>query len=430
MSNEQIQDLVQQGIELMAAQRFEAAKDVFERVIQADKRSFEAYLQLGNACVNLQQVGDGITAFKKALMVKPDSQEARYSLGCAYFLDGQNVEAVKQFNACEKAGFTSVEMYSLMEVIFLDAEDYVQAVRCANRAIRLEPLNPQPYLDKAQLFMAQGKTKEALSCLREVEDLLPDAAEPYVLETRLLTQGGDHDRAVEAIDRACKRFPEDGSLLLERGRALNAKGSYREALDTLNEAEKLMEGEPALTHDLAMQKSVAQAGLQNIDASIAELNRLVQGENPDTDALFLLLNECSAVGRFEDVLKFASQMLSIDGALSRYRAAALYWNAAALKELGRSDEAQEAFKKNARTLRQITIGEPGLIEVYMYRAMCHKELGEFDEALSLVDHLLALSPDDAVGYAFKADIYKAMGDDAREREMRDKVLAVDPDFKF
>ena len=66
----------------------------------------------------------------------------------------------------------------------------------------------------------------------------------------------------------------------------------------------------------------------------------------------------------------------------------------------------------------------------MYRAMCHKELGEFDEALSLVDHLLALSPDDAVGYAFKADIYKAMGDDAREREMRDKVLAVDPDFKF
>lgn len=429
MANDQTKDLVQQGIELLSAQRFEAAKSLFERVIGLDKRNFDAYLQLGNACVNLQQVGEGINAFKKALLVRPDSSEAKYSLGCAYFLNGESVEAIKQFNACEKAGFASVEMYSLMEVIFLDADDYTQAVRCANKAIRLEPLNPQPYVDKAQLFMAQGKNKEALSCLREVEYLLPDAADPYILETRLLTQDGDHDAAVAAIERACKRFPEDGALMLEKGRALNAKGSYAEALQALEAVESMVGGE-SLAHDIAMQKGVAKAGMQDIDASIAEFEKLAQGDVPDADALFLLLNECSVTSRYEDVLKFAGQMLAIPDVLPRYQAAAVYWNAAALKELGREEEAQAAFKEAVRTLRQITIGNAGLIEVYAYRAMCHKELGEFDEALSLIDHLLVLSPDDAVGYAFKADIYKAMEDAERERQMRDKVLSIDPDFQF
>lgn len=429
MENDKIKDLIRQATELLAAHRFEAAKTLLERVISLDKRNYDAYVQLGNACVNLQQIDEGINAFKKSLMVRPDSAEAKYSLACANFLKDDNVEAIKYFNACEKAGFVSVEMYRLMEVIFLDAEDYVQALRCVNRAIRLEPLNPQPYIDKVQLYMAQNKNKEALSCLHEVQDLLPDAADPYILEARLLVQDGDSDAAVAAIDRACKRFPGDGVLMLEKGRTLNAKESYAEALSVLETAENLIDDD-ALLRDVAMQKGVAKAGMEDISASIDEFEKLTEGDAPDPNALFILLNECSAAKRYEDVLRFASRMLAIPGVLPRYKAAAVYWGAAALKELGREDEAAAAYKNAVRTLRQITIGEPGLLEVYMYRIACHKELKEYDDALSLADHLLVLSPDDTVGYALKADVYKAMGDETREREMRDKVLAIDPGFEF
>ena len=155
--NESTQDLISQGIELMATQRYDAAKAVFERAVAAEPTCFEAQMHFGNACESLGQHDEGIATFKRALILRPESGEARYSLGCAQFLAGNNVEALKEFNRCEKDGFASVEMYGIMEVIFADAKDLTQAVRCANRAIALAPLNPRPYLDKAQLFLLANK---------------------------------------------------------------------------------------------------------------------------------------------------------------------------------------------------------------------------------------------------------------------------------
>ena len=43
---EEIQDRIQQGIELMAAQRYEAARDAFIGVLKLDKGNYEAHFNL------------------------------------------------------------------------------------------------------------------------------------------------------------------------------------------------------------------------------------------------------------------------------------------------------------------------------------------------------------------------------------------------
>ena len=428
--NGDVQDLIAQAIELMAAERYEPAKGVCEQAIALDAKNFDAYMHLGNACVNLEDFAGGIAAFKKALLVQADSAAARYSLGCTLFLDGQGPEALKQFNVCEKAGAASAEMYGIMELIFLDAKDYVQAIRCANRAIQLEPLNPQHYMDKAQLFLLDGKTCEAVNCLHEVEDLLPDAGEPYILEARLLTQGDEHNAALAAIDRAVARFPLDAAVLLERVRVLNAKGDYREAAALAPRVRELAGDDAALRRELAMQEGIAQAGCEDIEASITALEGATGGDEQNAEALFLLVNECYATGRYEQAESYGAQLAALEGIELRYKAAGVFYNAASIDKLGREEEAAAAYKAATRSLRQASIGQAGMLEVYAYRAMCHKALGEYEKALSLCDHLVNMAPDNPSGYAFKADVCEAMGEHEQAEELRAKVRDIDPNFNL
>lgn len=65
MDTEMINDKVSQGIMLISAEKYDAAKKVFEEIIIEAPRTLEAYIHLGNACANLEQYSEAIEAFKK-----------------------------------------------------------------------------------------------------------------------------------------------------------------------------------------------------------------------------------------------------------------------------------------------------------------------------------------------------------------------------
>lgn len=428
--NEEIQDLLSRGIDLMGMQRYEDAVELYKGVLAVDKSNYEAYLNLGNAYMNLGRFDDGAGAFKKALLADPESDEARYSLGCAYFVAGRNPEAVKEFNRCEARGFAPLEMYEILETIFVDSDDPVQAIRYANKAIQANPLMPDHYINKAQFYLLLEKPKEAAAVLREVQGLLPDAAEPYVVEAQIHTQTGDFDQAVAVCDRALDRFPEDPSLLLVKGTVLNQMDKYDEGIAVLARAAELAGSGSPLLGDIDAALGAAYAAAQDFEKSVECLRRAAfsQGDKHD-EACFMLLTELAALEDYGQVAPYADEVLKLEGVSPRSRAAAVFWRAYAAKRLGK-DEANGLLKDAAGELRRITIGNPGLIEAYCYRLQCHKELGEYDRALDLAEHLIHLAPQDASGYAFKSDVLAAQGDRKAAAEFRKKALAIDPEFRF
>lgn len=96
MDTEMINDKVSQGIMLISAEKYDAAKKVFEEIISEAPRTLEAYIHLGNACANLEQYSEAIEAFKKALLVDPNYAEAYFSIGSIYVLMNEKVKAVEQ----------------------------------------------------------------------------------------------------------------------------------------------------------------------------------------------------------------------------------------------------------------------------------------------------------------------------------------------
>lgn len=427
-----VTDKITQGVELMALERYEAAKAVFEEVIAADRRNLEAYLHLGNAYVNMDDYDNGIAQFKKALLLDANSTDALYSLGCAYFLKNDYANAMRNFNRVEELGTATVEMYMIMMSMFIDSDDPAMAIRCINRAIQLSPLNSSLRVEKAEIYLALGRYREAVATVRELQEILPDEAEGYGTEVLIQLEAEDYDAAIEAADRAIARFPEDPQLHLYKARVLNTIGRYEEALESIKDAEAIESDTPEVKAEIAFQKGLAFGALGHLDESIEVMEASVGEGRNEAEALFIIMTEATGLANYEKAAEYADKLLELDETEvePRVRAAAFFTKPFAYDKLDKAEEAQKYYKEAASELRRITIVHPGLFEVYAYRVMTHKGLGDFDEAIDLVDHLISLDENDVAAYALKRDVLLAKGDEAGAAAMRAKVLTIDPDFDF
>ena len=427
-----ITDKISQGVELMALERYEAAKAVFEEVINADRRNLDAYLHLGNAYMNLDEVDNGIAQFKKALVIDENSTNALYSLGCAYFLKGDYANSMKHFNRVEALGVATVEMYMIMMTMFVDSDDPAMAIRSVNRAIQLSPLNSSLRVEKAQIYVALGHYQEAVATVHELQEILPDEAEGYAVEIEVQLEAENYDAAIEAADRALDRFPNDPTLHLLKARVLNTVGRYEEALEASRLALVGNPGESDVKAEVAFQAGVALGGMGRFEDSIRTIENSIGEGREASEAYYLIMTEATGLGIYDKAAEYADKLLAlgVDEMEPRVRAAAIFTKPFAYDKLGRVEEAQALFKEAATALRRITIANPGLFEVYSYRVMAHRELREYDEAIDLADHLISLDENDAAAYALKRTVLLAKGDEAGANEMRAKTLAIDPDFEF
>lgn len=107
MDTEMINDKVSQGIMLISAEKYDAAKLLREDIIAEAPRTMEAYIHLGNACANLGKYDEAIESFKKALLVDPNYVEAYFSIGSIYVLMNEKVKAIEFYNKAEENGFIS-----------------------------------------------------------------------------------------------------------------------------------------------------------------------------------------------------------------------------------------------------------------------------------------------------------------------------------
>lgn len=426
--DERIQDGIQQGVGLMALGKYAEAKEVFQALLAVDDREPEVYLHLGNAQLDLDETDEGIASFKRALLLDETSIQALYSLGCAYFVKGDYASSLRYFNRLEDMGQTDADMYSIMAAMYLDANDYGMVIRCLNRAIQKEPLDAQLRLDKASAYVQMGRTRDAVASLHELQEILPDEAAGYELEARILIEADDEEGALAALDRSQARFPKDPRLVALKARAYNDMGRYDEALAEGMRGQDMGSDVQEVRNELDLQVGIALGGLGRIDESIAVLERSAR-DGAGAGAWYMIMSECLLTKDYGRVLEYARRIQAAEGDVEAHvMAAAVFNEPFALENLGRTEEAEPLYRAAITKLRRLTLGRNGLFEVYAYRALCLKALGEYDEALSLVDYLLKVDDTSAGTYSIRADVLDAAGRHEEARRDRERAKALDPDF--
>lgn len=426
MDKELFNDLISQGVALMAAANYEAAKEKFALALAQDERSTEAYLHLGNACANLQEYDEAIDAFKKALIVEPNNGEAMFSIGNAYLLKDDLVSAVEYYNGAEANGYATSAMYQIMAGVFYESKDSVQALRNITKAIALEPFDGELRLFKARIYLAEDQYEAALETLDEFQQILPDAFEVYSLKSQIYVGLGRKHEALEICNEGVKRFPKDANLALTKFKVLVELGMDDEASIFLNgmRSQGLYE---RVLKDAVTQEVVLLLRKNDVDGATAALEKANEKLGGDADLLYLMLTIFGKTGNHEKTLDL-SEKLQKKEPNDYYLASALYFHAFALENLGKIDAAKEEYKALTKRIRKITIADPSLYEGYIFRLLGHAKIGEYEKAFELADYLENMYPERVDCHAFRYYIYKEQGDkDGMERE-KACVKQIDPNM--
>lgn len=428
MDNELYNDHISQGIALMSAENYPAAKSEFEEALRINRKSAEAYTHLGNACANLGQLDEALAAFKNALIVEPNSAETYFSIASIYLMKNDRLRAVEYYNKAEEAGFKRLELYQILATIFFEAHDSIQALRNITKGIAVAPFAGEARVLKARIYLADNRYDEALDTLEEMQKILPDAFEAYDLRAQIYSALGKFNEAFEVCEAACARFPDDVVMALTKLKTLISMQSDEAAFKHL-EGMKQMAGYDAVRKDASMQEAILYLRKEDAQTAISVLTSANDILGGDSDILYVLLDLYGKLDMHEKTIAVAEKLIALKPN-HFYLYTAKFFLAHAAEQLGKTDDAKAQYRKLTSELRKATISDPTFYEGYIFRLLSHTRIGEYEKALSLADYIENLHPERADGHAFRHYIYKTMGDTEKAEAEKKLALQQNPDIKL
>ena len=429
--NEKSMDFVAQGLALMSQAKYSEAKDVFLQAVAEDPTNPENYIHLGNSEANIGEYDEAIKSFEKALLLNKKSIDALFGIGNVYFLKEDRISAIEYYNKAEECGSLSSEMYEIMAGVFSSENDYNQALRCINKAIKANPLDARLYLSKVTYFMELDRPQQALETLKELNTLLPDTYESYSLLLEVYIQTKNFEEAEKLIAKGVERFPTDENIAFLKIKLLVTEEKDDEAIEYIKQL-KTDEIIDATKDEVAMQESYIYLRKDDMNKAIEVLEEVCDENYTNVIVDFLLINAYAKISNYEkiEVISKKMQAANAENQNQFYFASALFYHAESLLHINREKEALEELKDLKVKFRKFTINDPAFYEGYIYRVLIHKALKEYDEALKLCDYIEALYPEKTDAYSFRYAIFKEIGDEKQAEAQKEKVMEIDPTFQL
>lgn len=395
---------------MMGIEKYDKAVELFTKSTEIEQNA-DTFMDLGNAYASKGEYDKAVDAFSKALLLEPNNGEVLFSIGCVYLLQERLNKCIEYYNKAEETGFTHVRLYMNMAAIYNALGDKQMELRCYTKAIDMNPLMGEMYVKKVNLFIDLHRYAEALETLSEMRKLFPDAFEGYDLAARIYSGQGQKENAINVLKEGLKRFPKDINLRISLITQYLDVNRIKDAEDIVEELKKSEYAD--IFEKVIILQEVSIAATKNQPEKMFELlEKAVQHESNeqcDEQARFMLMMTSILLKKYEVALSMA-EVLEKCGNKNNFTVSGIYYKAEILEMLNRKEEADKQYRKAARELRMISLSNRTFYECYLFRALAHKNLKEYDKAIEMAEYIIDLREESPDGYMMLADIYKDMGD--------------------
>lgn len=409
-----VQELLTQGRVLIGQGKYEQAIRYLEKAEDMDNMEKEIYLQKGLAYANLAKYEEAGKEYRKVLKIDKKEGVAYFHLGNLELLAGNKAQGVEYYNNAIANGFDDAQVYYSLGLQYEEDGEDELASRNYSKALMRNPQRADVRIRKIRLYSRNKMQEEALKEASELILSNPDIFEGYHLKFLILTEMKKFAEAEQVLSEAMAMFPKDVNFVIDRASLLITQGKQEEGLALLEDAEKF-EGITGLEkRKIAMEHARVFAMREDMEMTIASLEQAktavesVEEGNLDIEASYLLMNCHYNNNNFDKVLAYAEELKTVDDdnyfALSAY-----YYEAVANKRLGKTEEAEKAFREAIEIYRAKTLENPGNMDAYFFRVMCLNELEEYDKALGLIAFLEDVKGDMAAVHELKANTLARMG---------------------
>lgn len=426
--NEQGRDYKLQGMALMGTGNYKDAQRMFKKALEIEECA-DLWIDLGNAYASNAEYNEAINAFSNALSYEAENAEILFDIGSVYLLQERLKKCIEYYNRAEEAGFDNVRLYMNLAAIYNALGDQQMELRNYTKAINKNPLIGDLYVKKAMLLLDMSRFEAALDVLDDMRKLFPDAFEGYDLAARIYLAQGSIGKAFAILDEGIKKFPNDVNLKLSKIGILTQEKEADQA-ETMLEEVKRNSYADVYMRDILMQE-VAVASIRNQPEQMKKLLlSIIEKETDvcDEQARFMLMMTCNLLEDYELAYEQA-ECLERQESNSTFAISGVYYKGEFLMKLGKTSDANIQFKKAIKKLRKISMSNRTYYEVYIYRALAHKQVKEYDKAIEMAEFIIDLQPEREDGYMILADIYKDMGEEEKSEQQFNIALEKNPDLK-
>ena len=296
------------------------------------------------------------------------------------------------------------------------AKTDIHPKRAQNNFLRAQQAKPADLTSPFAEGLAQhqaGHLADAEAIYRQVLAGRPDDFDSLHLLGVIFLQRNNPAKAVQQIDLALKKNPDNIPALNNRGNALNDLLRFDEALASFDRALRLRPDQ-ADTH---CNRGNSLQKLGRFDGALKSYDRAL-ALRPDYAEAFS--NRSVTLSTLK---RFAESLASCDRALTlRPGFAQAHCNRGnALKGLKRLDEALASYDR-ALALQS------DYAEAHSNRGNVLHELGRYEAALASYDRALALQPDFAEAHCNRGNVLQDLKRPDAAVESYDRALILEPDF--
>jgi tetratricopeptide (TPR) repeat protein len=230
------EDLFALGLHWGTEGSYDRAITAFNKALAIKPNYPEALLYLGVAFGGSGQPDKAIVAYKSALSLKPDFPEAAYNLGSSLLGKNQLYEAEDAFNTALAFRPDFPEALNNLGVVLLKEGKFDDAAAAFNKALSLKPALVEALLSLSVVFLAQNQLDEAIDASNRALALKPNYPEALTNLAIALIDKDQLDQAIGNLHKALALKPDLPQAAAQLGVVLYKKGQLDEAIIALNRA--------------------------------------------------------------------------------------------------------------------------------------------------------------------------------------------------
>ena len=182
----------------------------YEHALKYDPKNPAIYFMLGDLHASVTHNYDAaIKYLNEAIELKPDYALAYWTLAQVYREKKDDAEAIRLYLEGLKY-WKNVNAYFMLVDIYEAQQNYVEATRWVQEAIRAEPTTHLPYVIKARLLSRQRKNDEAIHTYEEaIKWLKPDdSANKQLYLCRIIRLREQYPEALACFLKLTHPFPD------------------------------------------------------------------------------------------------------------------------------------------------------------------------------------------------------------------------------
>ncbi|MCZ2152003.1 MAG: tetratricopeptide repeat protein [Bryobacterales bacterium] len=208
------------------------AIEQYAKIAEKAPNDSSTYLMLGRLYKVAQNSPESEKAYKRALELDPNNEEALTGLAMVYADVGDTKSAADLLKKATEKN-PSVRTLAALAAAYEQLRDYTNAAATLRKALEMSPGNAEVKRGLAQNLLLSDKLDESLELFQQLASEDPKDAQAQLRISQIYRQQRNFDKAREAAKKAQELDPNSLEIKYNQVNLLEAEGKTPEAIEAL-----------------------------------------------------------------------------------------------------------------------------------------------------------------------------------------------------